>query len=352
MTTGAPPRRCTPDEVHRWLLAAAEGPGSAPPAGRRRRRGGRRHAGRLRLHRRGARARRHPQPSAGDRAPRLPARGRRRGDHRAPRRWARPRSALHARDAGRRRQGAAAAADRCPLRRAADGPAPRPRSHRGSVVARVRAGRTRAHLLRRTVGRPGQRRAGQQLGARTPHARRPRARLRARRAVRHVRQERPERRHLERRRRHRQRAGVQERAVLPLRRGLRRLRRPPRRGLVRGRLRGRLRDAVLRARPAAALPAHRRPDAQGRAASLHRAHRATAARAAVVVRPVAVHVVHHLVRRGDRDVVHRRHGGAGSAVVGVPLRLLLDAAVPLVRLRVGPGHVPRPGRDAGPVARA
>ena len=36
----------------------------------------------------------------------------------------------------------------------------------------------------------------------------------------------------------------------------------------------------------------------------------------------------------------------------VPLRLLLDARVPLVRLRVGPGGVPRPRGHAGPAARA
>ena len=41
-------------------------------------------------------------------------------------------------------------------------------------------------------------------------------------------------------------------------------------------------------------------------------------------------------------VVHRRHGRARHAAVGLPLRLLLDAGVPLVRLRVGPAGLPRP----------
>ena len=49
----------------------------------------------------------------------------------------------------------------------------------------------------------------------------------------------------------------------------------------------------------------------------------------LVVRAVAVDVVHHAVRRGDGDVVRRRHGRARAAAERLPLRLLLDARVPL-----------------------
>ena len=49
--------------------------------------------------------------------------------------------------------------------------------------------------------------------------------------------------------------------------------------------------------------------------------------------------------------LRRRDGATRAAGVGVPLRLLLDARVQLVRLRVGPAGVPRPRRHAGPPAR-
>ncbi len=97
---------------------------------------------------------------------------------------------------------------------------------------------------------------------------------------------------------------------------------------------------------------HRRAPPEGRAAPVHRAHRPPGPHPRVVVRALAVHLVHHLVRREDRDRVHRRDGRARTAAVGVPLRLLLDASVPLVRLRLGPGDLPRPGGDAAPAARA
>ena len=74
-------------------------------------------------------------------------------------------------------------------------------------------------------------------------------------------------------------------------------------------------------------------------------------RAGVVVRPVAVHLVHDRLRRGDGHVVHRRDGRARAAGLGVPLRLLLDARVQLVRLRVGSAGLPRPGRHARAPAR-
>ena len=85
------------------------------------------------------------------------------------------------------------------------------------------------------------------------------------------------------------------------------------------------------------------PDAQAGHRSLHGAHRASADRAGVVVRPVAVDVVHDRLRRGDGHVVRRRDGAPRAAGVGVPFRLLLDARVQLVRLRVGSAGLPRPG---------
>ena len=44
--------------------------------------------------------------------------------------------------------------------------------------------------------------------------------------------------------------------------------------------------------------------------------------------------------------LHRRHGRARTAAVGLPLRLLLDARVQLVRLPVGSARLPRSGRHA------
>ena len=128
-----------------------------------------------------------------------------------------------------------------------------------------------------------------------------RAGVRPRRAVRPGGEERPDRRHLERRRRHQQRAGVQERAVLPdqprvtasssTTRARSRSRSPPRR--CRGcssacpasrwstwSSTGRRREEILRKYTGADRPA--------------------GAAAAVVVRAVAEHVVHHLLRRGRR----------------------------------------------------
>ena len=57
--------------------------------------------------------------------------------------------------------------------------------------------------------------------------------------------------------------------------------------------------------------------------------------ALVVVRSVAVHLFYHELRRADDFLLHQRHGGARHSAVRVPLRLLLDEGLQLVRLRVG-----------------
>ena len=114
-----------------------------------------------------------------------------------------------------------------------------------------------------------------------------------------------------------ERAGLQERAVLPDQPRLRRARQPPGPRLVRDRLRGRRARAVLGRRRGARVLRHPRPDAQGRARALHRADRPPGRRAGLVVRPVAVHVLHHRLRRGDGDALHRRHGRARPAAVSV-----------------------------------
>lgn len=46
---------------------------------------------------------------------------------------------------------------------------------------------------------------------------------------------------------------------------------------------------------------------------------------AAVLRPVAVHELHHGLRRGDGGTLRRRHGGARPAAQRLPLRLFLDA---------------------------
>ena len=80
-----------------------------------------------------------------------------------------------------------------------------------------------------------------------------------------AREERPDRRHLERRRRHVERAGLQERAVLPLQPRLRRARERPGPRVVRDRFGGRRARAVLGRGRGARVLRHRRPDAEGRA---------------------------------------------------------------------------------------
>ena len=121
-----------------------------------------------------------------------------------------------------------------------------------------------------------------------------RARLRPGRAVRPVREERPDGRHLERGRRHVQRAGVQERAVLPLRRAATACSSTTPAG-------SRSRSAPRRCRaPSSACRASRceyyvihGPTPKDVLAPLHRADRPPGAVAGLVVRPVALHLVHH-----------------------------------------------------------
>ena len=209
-------------------------------------------------------------------------------------------------------------------------------------LARRRAGRPR-HRRQRARGR---RRAPQpRLRARAARPRRRRARLRARRALRPARQERPDRRHLERRRRHLERAGLQERAVLPHQPRLRRARQRPGARLVRGRLGGGRARAVLGAGRGARVLRDRRPDAEGRARALHGAHRP--ARRSCPPGRTGCGCRRSFTTDYDEahgHLVHRRDGRARPAAVGLPLRLLLDARVQLVRLRVGPAGLPRPGR--------
>ncbi len=106
---------------------------------------------------------------------------------------------------------------------------------------------------------------------------------------------------LERRRRHLERAGVQERAVLPDQPRLRRARQRPRARLVRDRLRGGRARAVLGARGGARVLRHRRARRPRRCSSATpRSPGGPRGRAGVVVRALAVDVVHHRLRRGDR----------------------------------------------------
>ena len=76
---------------------------------------------------------------------------------------------------------------------------------------------------------------------------------------------------------------------------------------------------------------HLRPAAQGHPAQAHAADRPAGAAPRVVVRPVAEHLVHDRLRREDLHPVHRGHEGAAAAAACLPLRLLLDARVQLVR---------------------
>ena len=84
-------------------------------------------------------------------------------------------------------------------------------------------------------------------------------------------------------------------------RGLRRLRQPPGAGVVRGRLRGRVArcSSACRASTLEYFVIYG-PTPKEVLAQVHRADRPPGAAAGVVVRPVAVHLVHHRLRRGDR----------------------------------------------------
>ena len=73
-----------------------------------------------------------------------------------------------------------------------------------------------------------------------------------------------------------------------------------------------------------------RADAEGDPRALHRPHRTAGAAATVVVRAVAVDIVHHRVRRGDGRPLRRRHGRAGHPAQRHAPRLLLDEAAALV----------------------
>ncbi len=162
-------------------------------------------------------------------------------------------------------------------------------------------------------------------------------------------QERPTGRHLERGRRHQQRAGLQERALLLDHQRLRHLRQPPRAGLLRDRLRGGVPDASSRC-PGEHLEylVIHGPTPKEILARYTELTGRPPAGARLVVRPLAVHLVHHRLRRGDRQQLHRRHGRARDPAQRLSFRLLLDARVPLVRLRVGPADLPGAGGDAGP----
>ena len=72
------------------------------------------------------------------------------------------------------------------------------------------------------------------------------------------------------------------------------------------------------------------PTPAGDRGEVHRAHRPPGAPAAVVVRPVAVDLVPHRLRRGDGHALRRRHAGARHPAERRPLRLLLDEAAPVV----------------------
>ncbi len=106
-------------------------------------------------------------------------------------------------------------------------------------------------------------------------------------------------------------------------------------------LRGGRARAVLRRGRGSGVLRLRRPDPKD-VLSRYTALTGGPGRAGMVVRPVAVHELHHRLRRGDRHLVHRRDGPPRAARVGVPLRLLLDARVPVVRLRVGSPRFPDP----------
>ena len=105
--------------------------------------------------------------------------------------------------------------------------------------------------------------------------------------------------------------------------------------------------AVQRRGPVDAVLPHLWSLPQGDPAQVHRADRAAGPVAGLVVRAVAVHLVHHVLRRGHGDQLHRGHGRAGPAAARLPLRHVLDARIQLVRLRMGRADLPRPARHAG-----
>ncbi len=67
----------------------------------------------------------------------------------------------------------------------------------------------------------------------------------------------------------------------------------------------------------------------------------------MVIWPVANHLVHDLIRRGNGDKLYPGHGRPQSTAARLSLRLLLDARVSMVRFRVGLARLSRPGSYAG-----
>ncbi len=68
-----------------------------------------------------------------------------------------------------------------------------------------------------------------------------------------------------------------------------------------------------------------RPDTQADPGAVHRADRPATPGAGLVLRSLALDVIHHRLRREDRQQLHRRHGRARHPFVRLSFRLLLDA---------------------------
>ena len=219
-------------------------------------------------------------------------------------------------------------------------------AHRAQPVAALllaRLGGARGRALRERARRPRvpphgldglrlrARRRFRRLLPRAPLGRRRRMLLRPRRALRRVRPQRTVGRDVERGRRHLLGADLQEHPPAALLARMGRLRQRPGARLVGGLLRAHRPRAVLRRGRAPRLRFLRRPRPARRPAPLHVAAGPPRAPPAVDVRPVALHVVPHAIRREDRALVRRRHARPRHSALGLPLRLLLDAAVPTSR---------------------
>ena len=253
------------------------------------------------------RPRRHPEPADRHRDPVDPAGRRDQGADRAPRRGPRSRPAVRA--AGRERAGSDhrdhRRRGRSDIGRADGSHRPRP-----GLVARIQCRWEGPHLQPAEDDRSGHRAGRCAVCLPTARAGRRGEDLRSGGAVRAGGQERPAGRHLAGRRRHQQRSGLQERAVLLVHQGLRSVRQPRRAGLLRDRLRSRFPQPVLGSRRAPGVSGHPRADAEADPGQVHRADRATTPGAGMVVRALALDLVHHRLRREDRQQLHRRHGRA------------------------------------------
>ncbi len=106
------------------------------------------------------------------------------------------------------------------------------------------------------------------------------------------------------------------------------------------------RGRLQRRGPIARVPGHLRPEPQGSAGEVHRPGRPAGPAPGLVVRAVALDLVHYRLRRGDGDAPGRGHGRAGHPTERLPLRLVLDARLPVGRLQLGRADLPRPGRHA------